>query len=233
MKISHPLMRHFVVLLLALSLVYLFLIVHARWAPVHRWNRAFADASLVLLAVTMMIGPAVRLRNAWSRIVPWRRTFGIHALLLGVVHFLLILDGWIEWNIPRLFGLLVHPLHGGLVMVEHGFGLANVLGLVALMYGAILLITSNDRAITLIGGSVWKFIQSGAYIFWVLVLVHTAYFLFMHFLHFDRPLPDPNPLQWPFVGLVLAVVTLRAAATIRTWRIRRKDSLYAPSKNRA
>ncbi len=214
------------VLVLAILLTYLFLVVHSNWVPIHRWNRAFADASLVLLAAAMMIGPVVRLRGAWSWLVPWRRELGVHAVSFGTIHVFLVLDGWIGWDIPRLVGFLEHPFLGGYVMAEHGFGLANVLGIVALIYGAALLTTSNEYAVRHLGGSVWKFIQRGAYVLWMLVVIHTAYFLFMHFLHFDRPLPQPNPLQWPFFSLVVVVTTLRSIATVRTWRARRKD----PSK---
>lgn len=59
------------------------------------------------------------------------------------------------------------------------------------------------------------------------VVAHTAYFLFMHFLHFDRPLPVPNPLQWPFTGLVVAVMALQTIATVRTGRVRRNSPLRA------
>ncbi len=223
MKKNQTLSRHCMVLLLAILLTYLFLVVHSTWAPMHRWNRAFADASLVLLAATMMIGPVVRLRGAWSWLVPWRRELGIYAVGFGTIHVLIILGGWIEWEIPRIVGLLVHPSLGSYVMAEHGFGLANVLGIVALVYGAILVTISNEYAVRRLGGSVWKFIQFGAYVLWALVVLHTAYFLFMHFLHFHRPPPPPNPLQWPFVTLVIVVTTLRAIATMRTWRIRRKE----------
>ena len=213
--------RHIGVILLAALLVYVFLAVHSSWAPIHRWNRAFADASLLLLAMTMLIGPVARLWRAWSSIVPWRRAFGVHALVFGAIHVLLVLDGWLAWEMPRLFGLLVHPLRGEYVMVEHGFGLANVLGMVALAYGVVLVLISNEYAVQRLGGSVWKFIQRGAYVLWMFVVVHTAYFLFMHFLHFDRPLPDPSPLRWPFVALVLAVTALRWMATVQTWRLNR------------
>ena len=182
---------------------------------------------MVLLAATMMLGPAVRLLGAWNWLVPWRRELGIHAVSFGTIHVLLVLDGWVEWDIPRIVGLLVHPILGGYVMAEHGFGLANVLGIVALVYGAGLLTTSNEYAVRRLGGSVWKFIQRGAYVLWALVVFHTAYFLFMHFLHFHRPLPEPNPLQWPFIGLVLAVITLQSVATVRTWQVRRKNQVRA------
>jgi len=224
---NQSLSRHLMVLLLAALLTSLFLVVHSKWAPIHRWNRAFADASLVLLAATMMIGPVVRLRGTWGWLVPWRRELGIHAMGFGAIHLLLVLDGWIEWDFPRLFGLLAHPIRGDYVMAEHGFGLANVLGIAALVYGAVLVATSNEYAVRRLGGSVWKFVQLGAYVLWALVVIHTAYFLFMHFLHYHRPLPDPNPLQWPFIALVATVVILQSAATARTWRVRQKDPLRA------
>lgn len=227
MKTNQALSRHFVVLVLAMLLTYLFLVVHSKWVPIHRWNRAFADASLVLLAATMIIGPVVRLWSAWNWLVPWRRELGVHAVGFGAIHLLLVLDGWLEWDIPRLVGLLVHPIRGGYVMAEHGFGLANVLGVVALVYGTILVTISNEYAVRRLGGGVWKFVQRSAYVLWALAVIHTAYFLFMHFLHYHRPLPDPNPLQWPFVGLVVVVITLRSAATVRTWRVRQKDPLTA------
>jgi len=223
--------RHILVALLALLLTYVFLDVHSKWAPLHRWNRAFADASLLLLAITMLIGPAARLWSAWSWIVQWRRVFGIHAGVFGAIHFLLVLDGWMAWEIPRLFGLMLHPFRGDYVMVEHGLGLANVLGM-ALGYGVVLLTVSNEYVVHRLGGSVWKFIQGGAYVFWMLVVLHAAYFMFMHFLHFDRPLPDPNLLRWPFVALVLVVVTLRWLATVRTWRLKHSSQSNASSEEK-
>lgn len=224
--------RHILVTLLALLLTYVFLDVHSKWAPLHRWNRAFADASLLLLAITMLIGPAARLWSAWSWIVQWRRVFGIHAVVFGAIHFLLVLDGWMAWEIPRLFGFMLHPFRGDYVMVEHGLGLANVLGMVALGYGVVLLTVSNEYAVHRLGGSVWKFIQGGAYVFWMLVVLHTAYFMFMHFLHFDRPLPDPNLLRWPFVALVLVVMTLQSLATVRTWRLKQPSQSNASSEGK-
>lgn len=77
MKANQTLSRHCVALLLALLLTYLFLVVHSKWVPIHRWSRAFADASMVLLAATMMLGPAVRLRSTWNWLVPWRRGLGM------------------------------------------------------------------------------------------------------------------------------------------------------------
>jgi methionine sulfoxide reductase heme-binding subunit len=221
--IERTALRHATVALLAAFLVYLFGLVHGQWSPMHRWNKAAADASLLLLTVAMTMGPAARIWPWWRRLLPIRREFGVYAVLLALVHTLIILDGWIEWNPARLFGFAFHQGLGQYVMVQHGFGLANLIGVVALGYGFVLMMTSSDRAINLLGGSIWKFLQTGAYVLWMLVVVHTAYFVFMHFLDFHRPMPPPNPLRWAFVALVLFVFALRCHASVRTWRRRRRE----------
>lgn len=212
--------RHLIVIVVGLLTVAAFAAVHQEWSPMHRWNRAAADASIVLLALTMALGPLARLWPAWSRLLPLRRELGIYAMLLALAHTIIILAGWVEWNFARLFGLELHPGLGRYVMVQHGFGLANLIGILALGYGVVLVATSNNRAVRALGGQVWKFVQFAAYVLWVLVVVHTAYFLFMHFVDFHRPTPPPNPLSWPFAVLVVLVLVLRWSATVRTWRLR-------------
>lgn len=214
-------LRHAVTALLAAFLAYLFGAVHGQWSEMHRWNRASADASLLLLTFTMAVGPGARIWPALRRLLPFRRELGIYAVLLAFVHTVIILDGWLEWDMPRLIGLVFHPALDRHVMAEHGFGLANLIGVLALAYGFVLMITSNDRCLRLLSGPTWKFLQTGAYVLWALVVAHTAYFLFMHFLDFHRPLPPSNPLRWPFVALVVLVLALRSTAFLQTWRQRR------------
>lgn len=216
------LLRHLVVVGLSAALVYAFGVIHGQWSPMHRWNRAFADASLALLVITMSIGPLTRLWPALMRIVAYRRETGIYATLLAAVHTVVILAGWVEWDFARLFGYEVIPQTGEYVMFQQGFGLANVIGIAALAYALLLMSTSNDWSIRVLGSSVWKFVQNGATILWGLALLHTAYFLFLHFLSFHRPTPEPSPLQWPFVAAILSVLLLRAAATLSTWSKKRK-----------
>lgn len=216
--------RHILTLVLSVLLVSLFGVVHGQWSDMHRWNKAAADASFLLLTATMAIGPAGRLWPRLRRLVPVRREFGIYAIVLALVHTLTIFDGWIEWNFARLFGLEFHPGLGHYVMLQHGFGLANAIGLLALVYGMVLALTSSDRALRLLGGPTWKFIQGAAYVLWALVVVHTAYFLYMHFLDFHRATPEPNPLQGWFVSLVVLVLGLRIGASVLTWRQKRNRS---------
>jgi methionine sulfoxide reductase heme-binding subunit len=53
--------RHALGLVLALLLIFSFGLVHGQWSDMHRWNRATADASFVLLTTTMGIGPNAQL----------------------------------------------------------------------------------------------------------------------------------------------------------------------------
>lgn len=210
--------RHVVVLIAAAALVYAFSLVHGQWSPMHRWNRAFGDAAVLLLALTMTLGAAPRFFRASAKWLPYRRELGIYSVILALVHTVIILDGWVEWDFFRLFGFEFHPVDLEYVMLQHGFGLANAIGILALGIGLVLLLTSSDRAVRFLGSNSWKAIQMTALVLWALVVLHTAYFLYAHFLSFHRATPDPNPLQFWFAGLVLLVFSLRSVAYVRTVR---------------
>lgn len=210
--------RHLVVIVVAVVGTALFLYSRAEWSPMHRWNRAVGDMSLVLVAVAMALGPMSRLWRSFVGWVPYRRELGIYAIILALIHFIIILIGWVQLDLMRLIGFEFHPGLQQYVMVQQGFGLANLVGVLALLYGAILAMTSNDRSLKWLGNSVWKFVQQGTYVLWWLSVVHTAYFLFMHFLDYHRQTPEPNWFQWPFVGMVTIVLVLQIAASMATWR---------------
>ncbi len=213
--------RHLAALILAGLGTYAFMESRAEWSAMHRWNRAIGDMSLVLVALSMAIGPLARLLAVFRTTIPWRRELGIYGVLLAVVHTVIILAGWVEWDLMRLFGYELHPQTGVYVMLQHGFGLANAIGILALVYGIVLALASNDWSQRLLSGSVWKFLQQSAYVLWMLIVIHTAYFLYLHFQDFHRNLPDPNWAQIPFAGLVALVTLLQLAAFLKTWRSKR------------
>ena len=211
--------RHLIVLIAAGLGTYLFLELRAQWSPMHRWNRAIGDVSMLLVALSMAIGPASRLLPIVRRAIPFRRELGIYGVLLAFVHTFIILAGWVEWDLVRIFGYQLHP-QGMYVMLQHGFGLANVIGIVALIYGTILALSSSNWCQRKLGGAVWKFLQQSAYVLWMLIVVHTAYFLYLHFQDFHRRVPEPNELQIPFAILVTFIIVLQLAAFLKTWRSR-------------
>ena len=67
------LLRHGLMALLSAGLVLIFAAIHGEWSPMHRWNRALADASLVLVALSMGLGPLARLLRPAVLVLPYRR----------------------------------------------------------------------------------------------------------------------------------------------------------------
>ncbi|OYW62322.1 MAG: hypothetical protein B7Z10_01340 [Rhodobacterales bacterium 32-66-7] len=216
------LVRHGLMVILSAGLVLLFAAVHGEWSPMHRWNRALADASLVLIALSMGLGPIARLFRPALTLLPYRRESGIYGCLLALAHAAIILVGWVEWDLMRMFGFEWHPELLRYVMFQHGFGLANAIGIAALLVAILLAATSSDVAMRRLGVSGWKFLQMGVLPLWWLSVAHVAYFVFMHFLSFHQATPEPNPLQYWFVGLVVLVLVLRLAAYLKTIGGRRK-----------
>ncbi len=218
--------RHIITLALASVIFAGVYYLRLEWSPMHRWNRAFGDASFALVALAMVLGPLSRLSTGrlFRKLLPYRRELGIYAIVAASVHTIIILLGWVQLDFMRLFGFEFHPQLQEYVMFQQGFGFANIIGIAALAYGLMLAITSNDLSQRLLGASVWKYIQQSTYILWALTVAHTAYFLFMHFLDFHRATPDPNILQWPFVIIVLGVVVLQTAASVKTWKRQRGRS---------
>ncbi|VAW10961.1 FIG01026394: hypothetical protein [hydrothermal vent metagenome] len=212
--------RHLVTLLIAAAGTYLFLLSRAEWSEMHRWNRAIGDMSLVMVAFSMAIGPLSRLLPRTRAIIPWRREFGIYGVFLAIIHTAIILVGWVQWDLMRLFGYEMHP-EGMYVMLQHGFGLANAIGIAALLYGIVLALASSNWSQRLLGGTVWKYLQQSAYVLWMLIVVHTAYFLYLHFQDFHRNTPEPNWAQIPFAVLVLVVIALQLGASYKTWKLKR------------
>lgn len=210
--------RHILGVCLAAILVAVFAQVHGQWSAMHKWNRAVGDASVMLIALSFAIGPLSRLFRRLTRLIPFRREFGIYACVLAVVHTVIILVGWVEFDLMRLFGFEWHSDLQTYVMFQHGFGLGNAIGIAALALVFLLAVTSSDYAMRKLGTSGWKFIQMGVLPLWWLTIAHVAYFLYAHFLSFHRDTPDPNPLQMPFAILVVAVLALRIASYVITVR---------------
>lgn len=226
------LLRHGLMALLSAGLVLIFAAIHGEWSPMHRWNRALADASLVLVALSMGLGPLARLLRPAVLVLTYRRESGIYGCLLALAHAGIILVGWVEWDLMRLFGFEWNPELLSYVMFQHGFGLANAIGIAALLLAILLATTSSDAAMRRLGVSGWKFLQMGVLPLWWLSVAHVAYFLFMHFLSFHRATPEPNPLQYWFVGLVVLVLGLRLAAYLKTIGGRRMpESQYERAKH--
>lgn len=213
--------RHLVVSLLAGLLVGLFWASRPEWVTDMRLWRAVGDAAFVLLAATLALGPAAKLSVTVGRLLPWRRQLGVWAALAAAVHALLVVNGWARWDLGRLFGFEYIPQLGYVARWEPGFGLANGIGLVTLGWLLLLAATSTDRAVRGLGPAAWKWLHSGAYTAFHLAVLHSAYFLFLHYApSFHAGVPAPNWFRLPLVAIGVAVLALQAAAFVSLVRRR-------------
>ena len=226
--------RHGVMISVSAALVWLFWTTRPQWDPEMRLWKAVGDGALLLLLVTVALGPLARLARPARRVLPWRRETGIWFGLLATLHAVLILNGWARWSLERLFGFEFVPQLGRTARMEPGFGLANLVGLFALVWTIALVATSTDRAVRWLGPSSWKWLHNATRtIFW-LVTAHVAYFLFLHYtLSFHRQPPPPDWFRLPFVGLALGVIGLQIAAFVVTTRQQRARRAERSPERRA
>lgn len=197
----------------------------ANWSAEMRLWKAFGDSGLLLLIVTMSLGPIARIWKPLARLIPLRRAMGIWFAIVGALHTLLILNGWARWSFLRFMGFEYVDQLGRWARMEPGFGLANLIGAIAMVWGIGLALTSNDKAVKKLGARSWKWLHNAAHVVFYLVALHTAYFLFLHYTaSFHRLPPPPNPLRWPILILMLAVI----AAQLIAFRLEVKRKRYGP-----
>lgn len=227
-----PLVRHGVLAVVTGLLVFAFWRSRMEWTPDMRLWRAVGDAAVVLLFTSLAMGPAARLSATAAKGLHWRRQVGVWAALAALVHSLLVIDGWATWSVRRFLGYELIPQLGREARLEPGFGLANLVGLVAAGWLLLLLATSSDRAVRWLGPRGWKWLHGGSHVVFYLVVLHSGYFLFMHYTaSFHRAVPDPNWFRFPMLALAAVVLALKWAAFGHTVR-RSRPRASAPAGRR-
>ena len=214
---ARPVVRHVAVAALAAALVGLFWSTRPTWDGEMRLWKAVGDAAFVLLLVTLTLGPASRLARPLTQLLPWRRQLGIWFALVAALHGVLVVHGWARWSLRRFLGYEVVPQLGREVRLEPGFGLANVVGVTALVFALVLAATSSDWALRRLGAPAWKWLHHSALFVFYLSLLHAGYFLFLHYtLSFHKQVPPTDWFRLPFVALGSTVVLLQFAAFLKT-----------------
>ncbi len=213
--------RHAISLILLGLLVLIFTAGRADLPDVHLWNRAFADASFVLLCLTLAVGPAARFLSSFSPLLPLRRELGIWLTVAAAVHVIIYLDGALSWNV---LGFFFDLNHSHPVLLRNPFGAANWVGLVALIYLIALALTSNDASMKLLGRG-WKFLQQQSYTLYVLAVIHAAVLIY---LVIERGHGIFPPVFWAVAAVAAA---LQVGGYVRTVVLhnRRRRSDAGPS----
>ena len=202
---------------LAAGLITLFWATRPTWDGEMRLWKAVGDGAFVLLLVTLTLGPLARIARPASRLLPWRRQCGIWFALVAAAHGVLVVHGWARWSLRRFLGYEVIPELGREARLEPGFGLANLVGVVALVFALVLAATSSDWALRRLGAPAWRWLHHSALFVFYLSLLHAGYFLFLHYtVSFHKQVPPPDWFRFPFVALGAGLLALQAFAFVKT-----------------
>jgi sulfoxide reductase heme-binding subunit YedZ len=229
MRKNNTFIRHLIIGVVTIVLALPFWYGRLDWDPEMRFWRAVGDSSFLLLFFTMAIGPLTKLWLPAGKFVPWRRETGIWFGIMTFLHTFLIWNGWARWDVWRFLGYEYIPELDRLARLEPGFGLSNLIGMVAVLLTLVLVATSSNWAVNRLGASAWKWLQYGSYTVFYLVVLHTLYFLFLHYtVSFHRRVPDnPNWFRYPFLILSLLVPLLQTGAFLKTVRQRQPSARTA------
>ena len=223
-------LRHLGMAIVGGLLIYLVWSLNSTWSPDMRLWKAFGGASFFLLWFAVFIGPAVKLLPALNVVLSYRREAGVWFFLIALVHGYLILDGWVRWSVWEFFGYQYFAEIDTYLRVESGFGLANLLGLVALAFALALAATSFDKAVNWLGIQSWKWLHMFSNVVFYLGAMHVVYFAFIHYTpSLTRAMqglptnyPD-NPLKYYYLFMLLSVLVVQLLAFMQTVRKQRKS----------
>jgi sulfoxide reductase heme-binding subunit YedZ len=223
--------RHIGMAVIGGLLIYLVWSLNSTWSPDMRLWKAFGGASFFLLWFAVFIGPAAKLLPVLNVVLSYRREAGVWFFIIALVHGYLILDGWVRWSVWEFFGYQYIAEIDTYLRVESGFGLANLLGFVALTFALALAATSFDKAVNWLGIQSWKWLHMFSYVVFYLGAMHVVYFAFIHYTpSLTRAMqglptnyPD-NPLKYYYLFMLLSVLAVQILAFIQTVRRNRNTS---------
>jgi len=178
---------------------------HGRAISLQQLASPTGDVALVLLAVTLLIGPAnllLRRRNPVNNYL--RRDVGTWTAIWSIVHVIVGFQG-----------------HGGGVLgfvdffvadgrpLTNSFGMGNWTGLAAAVIVILLLVLSTDRYLRELKSRRWKDLQRLNYTLFALVVLHAVYYGALRRM--------TSPFTRLLIITVIAVL-LGQAAGIWLWR---------------
>ncbi len=135
----------------------------------HRLSMATAYAGLILLAVSLWIGPWNVLRRRPNPVsFDLRRDIGIWTGILAILHTIIGLTVHLRGRMWMYFLKSLHPLK----LQNTQFGFANFTGLGAALLFLMLLAISNDLSLRALKTRRWKSLQRWTYAAFVLTAVH-------------------------------------------------------------
>lgn len=217
-QVAKTIRKHIVVGLIAISLFFLFLLSRGAGTEASSIWKSLGDSAFVLLALTLLIGPLAKLWPLkFAKFIAWRREMGIWSAIIAISHNLAVQSLWFQGNVMELLGYAL--ISGNYVHVNPGFGLANLLGFVAIIMMTLLLATSSNYAVNLLGNKAWKFLHLSAYTIFYLVSFHIIYHVFM------QGAWQENLFSMIFIGLSVLVILMQIFAFVKVAKADKKKAV--------
>lgn len=145
---------------------------YADW--VSRASFATAYPALLLLSVTLLLGPLKMLRGKPSPIsTDLRRDIGIWAGIDSILHSIIGQNVHLRGR-PWLYYIYSSQEHHSFPIRHDLFGFSNYTGLLGFLAIVVLIATSNDYCLRRLGAVRWKQWQRLNYAVFALVAVHAA-----------------------------------------------------------
>lgn len=219
-------LRHAVVLAAGGLLLWAFYALRpAALHEVHRWNRAWADASVVLLAAVFLIGPAARIWPRAAAALAWRRELGVWGFVAALVHVAVYAQGAFSWDLARFVQDSEHHGPGGVPVGpldwrRDAWAAGNWIGIAALLYGVLPLATSNDLSQRVLGKA-WKRLQDHGHVLYTLSLLHV--FVFWLLVYQPGGQGPAGVVLWTVFG----AVAVAEGAALAWWLARRRRPVPA------
>jgi sulfoxide reductase heme-binding subunit YedZ len=167
------------------------------------------DVALVLLALTLLIGPVnlmLRRRNPANSYL--RRDVGTWTALWSIVHVIVGFQG----HTAGAFGFVDYFIADGRPLTNN-FGMGNWTGLAATVIVVLLLVLSTDRYLRELKSRRWKDLQRLNYTLFGLVVLHAVYYGAL------------RQTTTPFARvLILTVITVLIGQATGIWLWRRTNA---------
>lgn len=164
--------HHLPLLFVSCVSVYLLYITRPYTDVLSKLSFATAYPALILLVVTLMIGPWNLIRGSRNPVSSdLRRDVGIWAGILGVIHAGVGQCVHLRGR-PWLYYVYEKKGKHFLPMRHDLFGLANYTGLIGTLVLLLLLSTSNDYSLRALGTPRWKQLQRWNYLIFAMTGIH-------------------------------------------------------------
>jgi len=137
------------------------------------WSMATGYTSIILLGVTLTIGPLNVIKRKNNPVsTDLRRDIGIWCGVIGITHMIV----GIQVHMGNIWLYFVKTVEGNdkYVLRSDLFGAANYTGLLAAIFLLLLLFLSNDLSLRILRTSRWKNLQRWSYAAFILILAHSV-----------------------------------------------------------